>query len=148
MRLFLDDFRDPHHCLSYMDARIGPNHLVYALEWEVVRDFHGFVETVSQHHLEITTVSFDHDLSQEHYDNDLMTDNAWLLKFYERQDREMTGYDCALWMRDFYLSKGLELPEILVHSMNPMGTINIEQVFLSDGQPPTAEREGLHPDRK
>jgi len=148
MRLFLDDFRDPHHFLSYMDARIGPNHLVYALEWEVVRDYRGFVETVSQHHLEITTVSFDHHLSHEHYDNALMTDNALLLKFYEREDREMTGYDCALWMRDFYLSKGLELPEILVHSMNPMGTGNIEQVFLSDGQPPTAERKGLHPDRR
>ncbi len=52
----------------------------------------------------------------------------------------MTGYDCALWMRDFYLDKGLELPDILVHSMNPLGTVNIEQVFLSDGQNPSAER--------
>jgi hypothetical protein len=129
MRLFLDDFREPWHCLSYMGSRIGLKQSVFAEDWTVVRDFHQFTEAVMRHHGKITLVSFDHDLCDAHYDHALMTDPAAMQAFYERKDREMTGFDCAVWMRDFFRSKGLALPEIIVHSMNPVGTVNIEEVF-------------------
>ena len=130
MRLFLDDIREPSHCLSYMHLRIGQGHTVYAQEWKVVRDFLEFEEAVIKHHSEIRMVSFDHDLSIEHYNHALMEDPAKLKKFYKREDREKTGFDCAQWMKDFYCSRGLTLPEIIVHSMNPAGTVNIEEVFF------------------
>jgi len=130
MRLFLDDIREPSHCLSYMHLRIGPEHSVYAQEWKVVRDYREFEEAVIRHHSEILMVSFDHDLSIEHYNHALMEDPAKLKEYYKREDRQKTGYDCAQWMRDFYLSKGLTLPEIIVHSMNPAGMVNIEELFF------------------
>ena len=129
MKLFLDDFREPRHCLSYMDIRIGPKHFVFAEDWIVVRDFQQFTEAVIRHHEEITLVSFDHDLCDAHYDHALMKNPAAMLAFYDRKDREMTGFDCAVWMREFFQSKRLPLPETIVHSMNPVGTVNIEEVF-------------------
>lgn len=43
---------------------------------------------------------------------------------------EKTGYDCAKWMIEYYcLDMKLPLPEIFVHSMNPVGCENIEGVF-------------------
>ena len=142
MRLFLDDYREPSHCLSYMHLRIGPKHILFAQDWKVVRNFKEFIEAVTTHHKDITLVSFDHDLSDEHYHHTLMDDPALLKNFYKKQDREMTGFDCAVWMRDFYLSKGLSLPVILVHSMNPLGTVNIEEVFSHAGiHTPLAEPE-------
>ena len=72
MRLFLDDFREPWHCLSYMGRRIGTKHRVFTEDWTVVRDFHRFKEAVTLHHEDITLVSFDHDLCDAHYDTTLM----------------------------------------------------------------------------
>jgi len=129
MRLFLDDFREPWHCLSYMGRRIGLKQSVFAEDWTVVRDFRQFTEAVMRHHGEIALVSFDHDLCDAHYDHALMMDPAAMQAFYDRQDREMTGFDCAVWMREFFRSKGLPLPETLVNSMNPVGTANIEEVL-------------------
>jgi hypothetical protein len=60
-------------------------------------------------------------LADIHYDPSTWTEN---FKYHEE-----TGYDCAKWMKTFYESKEKELPEIYVHSMNPVGTQNIINVF-------------------
>lgn len=37
---------------------------------------------------------------------------------------------CAKWTKEFYAEQNKELPTIFVHSMNPVGTKNILNLFL------------------
>lgn len=48
---------------------------------------------------------------------------------YSEQVSEKTGYHCAKWMKDSYEENKIELPVMFVHSMNPVGTDNIINVF-------------------
>lgn len=129
MKIFLDDYRDPQICLSYMHSRIGARNVVYKEgEWLIVRNYAEFVAAVRKYIKDITVVSFDHDLSDEHYGDDVQN-FVTLEEYYNRTDRQQTGYDCAKWMLDLYVTIGIPLPEIIVHSMNPAGTKNIEDLF-------------------
>lgn len=38
-----------------------------------------------------------------------------------------SGYDCAIWIKDFYKNKAL--PIMFVHSQNPIGVENIINLF-------------------
>ena len=120
-KIFLDDMRQPIDCTSYMYNRIGELYSIYLGDWIVVRNYEGFVDAVTKHIDEITHVSFDHDLSELHYNP-----NTWV-EGYEYDER--TGYDCAIWLKHFYDEKKKELPTMFVHSMNPVGTKNIINVF-------------------
>lgn len=122
MKIFLDDFRRPGYCTQYMYRRIGNLISLYSEEWEVVTNFNEFVSVVIENINKITHVSFDHDLSEEHYLYDA---------FYNRYT-EKTGYDCAEWMLTFYKKMDKSLPEVFVHSMNPVGRERIEKLFLNN----------------
>jgi hypothetical protein len=99
------------------------------LGWKVVRSYNEFIKAIEENGLP-TMVSFDHDLADEHYDPDLHgseTYNELYDSFVEK-----TGYDCAKWLIDYCAENKLALPEtILVHSMNPAGTLNIKSIFNS-----------------
>jgi len=129
MKLFLDDVRHPLHCFGYMAGRIGEKSKVYLDSWEIVRNFDEFKDAVESFHGQIELVSFDHDLSVEHYDHSMMVNPNLMEAYYNKEDREKTGYDCAVWMKEFYERQNTELPKIMVHSMNPVGTANITNVF-------------------
>jgi len=145
MKLFLDDVRLPEHCRSYMPYRIGNRCLVYSEPgWIVVRDFEQFKHAVQVYAGVIEVVSFDHDLEESHYTtiiNSTGADNPELIMdladfddpMYTYSETSNTGYDCAKWMIEYYKIKGLELPEVLVHSMNPVGTKNIQNLFEKTG---------------
>ena len=65
--LFLDDFRKPHDCMSYMPHRIGTSAAIYTqLDWEIVINYDEFVEWIKTNGIP-EIVSFDHDLADEHY---------------------------------------------------------------------------------
>jgi hypothetical protein len=121
MKLFLDDIRQPQECIHYMQKRIGALNPIYLEDWTVVRNYKDFVDAVTNHIDEITHVSFDHDLADIHYDP-----TTWREGFVYQEE---TGHDCAVWLKDFYKEKGKELPILFVHSMNPVGTQNIINVF-------------------
>ncbi len=38
---------------------------------------------------------------------------------------EKTGYDCAKWLVEYCMNKGVKHPPYMVHSMNPVGKQNI-----------------------
>lgn len=120
MKIFLDDIREPIDCVHYMHRRIGKLNPIYLQEWTVVRNYDQFVEVVSNNIDFITHISFDHDLAQEHYDP-----NTWESPMYN----EKTGYDCAKWLKSFYEQMKTDLPTMFVHSMNPVGTKNIINLF-------------------
>ncbi len=123
MKVFLDDYRNPQDCVTYMHKRIGALNPIYLDSWVTVRNYDQFVNLVQGNIDDITHVSFDHDLADEHYISD-----TWQFSdagIYS----EKTGYDCALWMKQFYEETKTDLPVIFVHSMNPVGTKRIADVF-------------------
>ena len=104
-KLFLDDMRWPKD-VKWIELPLGP--------WAIVRDYDGFVRHIQRYGLP-SFVTFDHDLADEHY----------LPEVKEDTYTEETGYDCAKWLVEYCIEKGLTFPEYAVHSMNPIGKQNI-----------------------
>ena len=119
MKLFLDDVRFPKECVSYMYKRIGDQNPIYLEKWEIVRNYNEFIKFVEKNYENITHISFDHDLADEHLAPET---GKWKYK-------EKTGWDCAMWLREFYEENKIRLPVMYVHSMNPVGTKRIINVF-------------------
>lgn len=116
MNLFLDDIRVPH--------KVKHVELPFA-QWKVVRNFTGFCHAIN-HHFQLTNelpnfISFDHDLS----DKDALE--------FERNPHhvaiEKTGMDCAKWLVEFCQDHNLKMCNFMVHSMNPVGKSNIENLL-------------------
>ena len=117
--LFLDDFRVPVDCGRYM-----PNPaFYYKMEWIIVRNYDEFVNHITENGLP-EVISFDHDLAETHYNSDMYEGQEAYNKHYEEFE-EKTGYHCAKWLVDYCMDKDVDLPDYLVHSMNPAGAKNI-----------------------
>ncbi len=129
MKIFLDDIRNPEDCVKYMGERIGALTYLYMGQWLVVRNYKEFVKVVSENINEITHISFDHDLGEDiaqfEFENGLYSKR----QARRRKKEVKSGYDCAKWMKDFYRSKNKQHPVMFVHSMNPVGTQNIINLF-------------------
>lgn len=105
-KLFLDDYRDP----SYV------SHLRLGSDWVVARDFEQAKDLILTRGYP-DFISFDHDLGENHYDND------W--------SDASTGYDFAKWFCHHVGDPG-KLPDFFdyyVHSMNPVGAERIRDIM-------------------
>ena len=111
-KLFLDDMRMPDCVFLYTGNRIYNSG-----DWVIVRNYGEFVDYITINGIP-SLISFDHDLADIHY-LDAGSDIN-----YSNYD-EKTGYHCALWLVDYCMDNGLDLPEYLVHSMNTTGATNI-----------------------
>jgi hypothetical protein len=102
-KLFLDDERMPINCIGFFT----PEKPIYREEdWVIVRTYEDFVDVVTRH-WEIydkapAMISFDHDLGTE-----------------------KSGKDCANWLVNFCIEKGMPFNEYIVHSQNTVGAENI-----------------------
>lgn len=127
--LFLDDVRNANAFLK--DIRT----------WVTVRTYNDFVALVEKEGLP-KFISFDHDLSTEHYlsviAGDLYPDKKWSNLSVEEAKKvpvpydkykEKTGYDCAKWLINYCDEKKLPLPDYQIHSMNPVGKENIKSLL-------------------
>lgn len=108
LRVYLDDVRTP-----------------IEEDWIVCRDYNDFVNKVSEIGLEnIYMISLDHDLGEtairEYFKN---VKTNYILDY--ANIHEKTGYDCAKWLVDESMEKEVDLPLIMVHSANPIGSSNI-----------------------
>ena len=108
MRLYLDDIRTPNDD-----------------DWIVVRNYETFVSRIRLHGLEnFEVISLDHDLGDsamvEYYTN---VKNNYTLEY--NNILEKTGYDAAKFLVAESMSKNIPLPQIYVHSANPIGSSNI-----------------------
>ena len=106
--IYLDDIRTPN------DER-----------WIICRDYDEFVNRVNEIGLDnIETISLDHDLGEtairEYFKN---VTNNYILDY--DNIHEKTGYDCAKWLVEKSIETGVNLPTILTHSANPIGSANI-----------------------
>ena len=108
MRLYLDDVRTPSND-----------------EWIVVRNYDEFVSMIRLKGLEnFEVISLDHDLGDtamiEYYTN---VKNNYTLEY--NNITEKTGYDVAKFLVAESMNKNVPLPQIYVHSANPIGSSNI-----------------------
>lgn len=115
----MDDKRDPIQAAIY--TMPVDNRVIYTEQWETVRNFNQFRQWILDNGLP-DIVSFDHDLADEHYALAGQEDPIF---------KEQTGYDCAKWLCDFCEYEQLPLPICYVHSMNPVGSENIERLIAS-----------------
>ena len=115
--LFLDDVRIPTH-VTWVDF---PRDQHYS----VVRNYQEFVDLITLRGLP-KFVCYDHDLSDCHYGHGLSGDDIPYDSY-----KEKTGYDCAKWIVDYCMNKGIKHPSYVVHSMNPVGKSNIESYIES-----------------
>lgn len=122
INLYLDDIRHNYDSYPYTkDTRY------LQLKWTIVRDYNQFVKAIKKIGLEnINIISFDHDLSDQHYNRENLpwsVDNQ--IDYFSYTEK--TGYDCAKWLCDYSLETNQKLPEILVHSFNQVGAENIRK---------------------
>lgn len=128
MKLFLDDIRVPMNCVGYMYKRIGTKNILYTEDWVIVRNYDEFISMIEAYHREITHISYDHDLAEGHYHESMDRSKEEYEKHLENV-KEKTGYDCAKYMKTFYETNNIPFPVMFVHSMNPVGTERIVNLF-------------------
>jgi hypothetical protein len=121
--LFLDDIRFPIDSFYYTK-----NNIYIEKKWYIVRNYLEFIRYIQVNDIP-KVISFDHDLTNEHYDTLNKTDFISLDEYYTSSNREMTGYDCAKWLKEYCDLHEYPLPKILCHSMNPIGKQNILNLF-------------------
>ena len=131
MRLYLDDVRTPT-----------------IEDWQVVRTYDEFVSHIRLNGLEnYEVISLDHDLGDqamsEYYTN--VHPNYTLN--YDNIVNEKTGLDCAKWLVAESMNKNIPLPQIYVHSANPIGSANImgyiNNYFMNCRLPQTCVRVNI-----
>jgi hypothetical protein len=127
LRLYLDDIRTP------VDA-----------DWIVVRNYDEFITKINLHGLEsFDVISLDHDLGDgamiEYYTN---VRNNYSLDYSNIEEK--TGMDCCRFLVCESILKGIPLPQIYVHSANPIGSGNmmgyINNYLLNTGLSQTCVR--------
>jgi len=114
--LFLDDIRNPIHAYGY--TKYLP---FIEKEWDVVRSYVEFINHIKKLGLP-KFISFDHDLADDYYSIGSFWDDS-------NKINEKTGYDCAKFLIEYCMDNNLKLPEFYVHSMNPVGKKNIEDLL-------------------
>jgi len=114
--LFLDDVRLPNQ-VTWVD--LPPNQ-----HYTLVRNYQEFVDLITLRGLP-KFVTYDHDLSMEHYENYHTVNQQGGLVIDYNKFGEKTGYDCAKWLVEYCMKKGVKHPPYQVHSMNPIGKQNI-----------------------
>lgn len=113
--------------------------------WIVVRNYDEFVQIIKKIGLDkIDIISLDHDLGDE-----AMTEYYTNVKRNKKLDysnisNEKTGMDCCKFLVNLSLDTNMNLPQIYVHSANPIGSENmisyINNYFLSCGLPKTCKK--------
>jgi hypothetical protein len=108
IRLYLDDVRTPK-----------------AEDWYVVRSYDEFIAHIKMNGLEnYELISLDHDLGDtamnEYYNN---VSPNYTLDYNNIQEK--TGLDCAKFLVAESMNTKIPLPQIYVHSANPIGSANI-----------------------
>lgn len=122
--LFLDDSRKPKD-VTWLEL---PPYC-----WVEVKTYAEFVKVITERGIP-TTVSFDHDLADEHYKEYAVAHDKNSPTFgtiqYDRL-KEKTGMDCARWLAHLCVERNVPIPLYYIHTLNPIGRQNIFSVMES-----------------
>jgi len=118
-KVFLDDYRKPSD-VFYLSVDFD-----YQEDngWLIIKSYDEFFTYIINNDLP-ELISFDHDLSQEHYLPDYQTN----INYSEIQK---TGYHALKWLIDYCKENKLSLPVCKVHSQNIIGKNNILELIES-----------------
>jgi len=122
--LFLDDERMPKD-VKWIELP--------SVNWVIVRNYKQFVETIERDGIP-HTISFDHDLADEHYQEYSVAHDKRMLSYGTiRYDKlaEKTGYDCAKWLAQYCVDNNVPIPLYYLHTLNGIGRQNIFSILES-----------------
>lgn len=122
--LFLDDWRIPRDCATYMWQR-RVNCTIFHKYWDIVRSYGDFVKWVDENGVP-DLVSFDYDLADVEELREKLTFEKW---FNLDENRVWTGLDCAKYLFDYCKEKNIDFPDYIIHSANPDGTEEIKKLL-------------------
>ena len=120
--LFLDDdpTRIPHK-LTWIELPL--------VEWTIVRSYDEFVNYINVHGIP-ARVSFDHDLGTTAYQEYSRAINSNGVINYDNI-KERTGMECAKFLAEQCVEKGVPIPDYFIHTLNPIGKENIRSILES-----------------
>jgi hypothetical protein len=125
MKLFLDDNRKPYDVFKVTINPVYENN-----DWVIVKTYDEFVNHIEKNGLPMM-ISFDHDLSFDHYYEKNQNGDLDYNSFAEK-----TGYHCGEWLIEYCQKNSLELPRWFVHSANPVGSENIKKLLSGFNERP------------
>lgn len=135
--LFLDDSREVKD-VKWISLPKG--------DWVIARNYQEFCSIISSRHNSgdiLSKVSFDHDLGDESYKEGHRC--KWKDFNYNNLKGEKTGLDCARFLIDFCAEKDLDLPQVFIHTQNPVGRINIFVLLMSYESRVNSKNQGNQP---
>lgn len=125
--LFLDDIRTPAQVAEFIKSpTLRQKYESYP--WYVARSYQEFVERILNAGVP-THVSLDHDLSERQYGKEMTHEE--MAEYYQRKNREMTGYDALKWLIAHCKTKNAKIPFCYIHTMNPVGKENMMELIKS-----------------
>jgi hypothetical protein len=118
-KVFLDDYRKPSD-VFYLSVDFD-----YQEDngWLIIKSYDEFIKYIINNDLP-ELISFDHDLSQEHYLPEHQTNINY-------SGIQKTGYHALKWLIDYCEENKLSLPICKVHSQNIIGKNNILELIES-----------------
>ena len=113
------------HYIYLDDVRVPVKVHEWEQDWVLVRSYDEFVDKITELGLEnIELITLDHDLGPQSTRHFLKSTTKTSVFDYSQVD-EKTGLDCAKWLVEHAMDKGINLPVVVVHSANPVGSANI-----------------------
>jgi hypothetical protein len=131
--LFLDDIFTPTQIAELPNISVKDKTRYRTYNWKIIKTYEDFIKIITENGLP-DIVSFDHDLHEEHWEF-IFNDENW-----DKIDSEInidydifstkTGYHAAEWLIEFCSLNSLNIPICLVHSQNPIGRKNINNLLF------------------
>lgn len=120
--LWLDDVRNPEEGDWLVFSPLEPP---FCTVW--VKTYNEFTSYIASNEMP-DGICFDHDLGM------VVALKARAKGMSKRQSRrlkqqEKSGYDCAKWLVDYCMTKGIRLPLYNIQSANPVGKENIRSLL-------------------
>lgn len=131
--IFLDDSRNPSEVFWI-------EHDYSATNWIIVRNYEQFVDVINSHDFDI--VSLDHDLD-ESSTYECIRSSSNKCDFDYSRVKQKTGLDCAKYLKKWCEDNDKDIPNYLVHSLNPNGANNIIK-FLGPEKLIAEKKSQLH----
>ena len=101
------------------------------VDWVLVKNYNEFCNIIKSKGVP-EFVSFDHDLADEHRRPSMYNSDKHYSNYYtDGTFKEKTGYECARFLIEYCDENKLDFPEYSVHSMNPIGKLNIISIIES-----------------
>ena len=124
-RLFIDDWRVPRDCATYMWQR-KVNCTIFHEDWDIVRSYGQFINWIEKNGVP-NLVAFDYDLADVEELKEELDIEEW---FSLDENRVWTGLDCAKYLLNYCKENNIKFPDYIIHSVNPDGVEEIKKLLI------------------